>query len=78
MVNSMWQFEEESMKHVRSYAYGLLIAASLFYASASTHLAAGTDDLLLTSTTHGRYTTTANNIGTTPRRQIGITVRLDF
>ena len=78
MVNSMWQLEEESMKHVRSHAYGLLIAALLLYVSASAHVAAGTDDLLLTSTTHGRYTTTANNLGTTPRRQIGITVRLDF
>jgi hypothetical protein len=39
---------------------------------------AGTDNLLLTSTTHGRYTTTNNNIGTTPPRQIGITLRLDF
>jgi hypothetical protein len=38
----------------------------------------GTDNLLLTSTTHGRYTSTANNIGTTPPRQIGITLRLDF
>jgi hypothetical protein len=33
---------------------------------------------LLTSTTHGRYTTTGNNIGTTPPRQIGLTFRLDF
>jgi hypothetical protein len=38
----------------------------------------GTDNLLLTSTTHGRYTTTNNNTGTTPPRQIGITLRLDF
>ena len=57
------------MKHVRSHAYGLLIAALLFYVSASAHLAAGTDNLLLTSTTHGRYTTTNTNIGTTPPRQ---------
>lgn len=34
--------------------------------------------LLLTSTTHGRDTFTNNNIGTTPPRQIGITLRLDF
>ena len=38
----------------------------------------GIDNLLLTSTTHGRYTSTNNNIGTTPPRQIGITLRLDF
>jgi hypothetical protein len=38
----------------------------------------GVDNLLLTSTTHARYTTTNNNIGTTPPRQIGITLRLDF
>jgi hypothetical protein len=37
----------------------------------------GTDNLLLTSTTHGRYMTTNNN-GTTPPRQIGVTLRLDF
>ena len=39
---------------------------------------AGMDNLLLTSTTHGRYTTTNNNIGTTPPRQFGLTLRLDF
>ena len=77
MVNSMWQLEEESMRHVRSHAYGLLIAALLFDVSASAHLSAGTDNLL-TSRTHGRYTTSADNIGTTPPRQIGNTVRLDF
>ena len=38
----------------------------------------GVDNLLLTSTEHGRYTSTNNNIGTTPPRQIGITLRLDF
>jgi hypothetical protein len=38
----------------------------------------GVDNLLLTSTTHARYTTTNTNIGTTPPRQIGITLRLDF
>ena len=38
----------------------------------------GIDNLLLTSTTHGRYTSTNNNIGTTPPRQIGITLRPDF
>ena len=38
----------------------------------------GIDNLLLTSTTTGRYTSTANNIGTTPPRQIGLTLRLDF
>jgi hypothetical protein len=38
----------------------------------------GVDNLLLASTTHARYTTTNNNIGTTPPRQIGITLRLDF
>ena len=78
MVNSMWQLEEESMKHVRSHACGLLIAALLFCVSASAHLASGTDNPLVTSTTYGRYTTTAINIGTAPPRQIGITVRLDF
>jgi hypothetical protein len=38
----------------------------------------GIDNLLLTSTTHARYTSTNNNIGTTPPRQIGLTLRLDF
>jgi hypothetical protein len=38
----------------------------------------GVDNLLLTSTTHGRYTTTNNNIVTTPPRQIGLTLGLDF
>ena len=38
----------------------------------------GVDNLLLTTTTHGRDTSTNNNIGTTPPRQIGITLRLDF
>jgi hypothetical protein len=38
----------------------------------------GIDNSLLTSTTHGRYTSTNNNIGTTPPRQIGVTLRLDF
>lgn len=38
----------------------------------------GLDNLLLTSTQHGRYTTANNNIGTTPPRQIGVTLRLDF
>jgi len=38
----------------------------------------GIDNLLLTSTSHGRYTSTNNNIGTTPPRQIGLTLRLDF
>lgn len=76
MVHSMWQLEEESMKHDRSHASGLLDAGSLFHVSASAHMAVVTNDLLLTSTTH-RNSTTANNIGTTPPRQIGITVRLD-
>lgn len=66
------------MKHVRSHGYGLLSAALPFYVSASAHLAAGSDNRLLTSSTRARYTTAANNIGTTPPRQIGITVRLDF
>lgn len=38
----------------------------------------GIDNLLLTSTTHGRYTFTNSNIGTTPPPQIGIMLRLDF
>jgi hypothetical protein len=38
----------------------------------------GLDNLLITSTTHGRYTTANNNIGTTQPRQFGLTLRLDF
>ena len=38
----------------------------------------GLDNLLLTSTDHGRYTTTNNNIGDHPPRQFGVTFRLDF
>ena len=57
------------MRHVRSRPYGRLIAPLLFLVSPSAHLAAGTDHPLLTSTTDGRYTTSANHIGTTPPRQ---------
>ena len=37
----------------------------------------GLDNLLLTSTTHGRYTQ-GNWTGTNPMRQFGVTIRLDF
>jgi hypothetical protein len=38
----------------------------------------GVDNLLLTSTQHGRYTAPAGQAGTNPPRQFGLTVRLDF
>jgi hypothetical protein len=38
----------------------------------------GVDNLLLTSTQHGRYTVPVNSIGTNPPRQFGLTIRLDF
>jgi hypothetical protein len=38
----------------------------------------GVDNLLLTSTQHGRYTAPPNQMGTNPPRQFGLTVRLDF
>ena len=46
--------------------------------SRTTRTCPGVDNLLQTSTTTGRYTSTNNNIGTTPPRQIGLTLRLDF
>jgi hypothetical protein len=38
----------------------------------------GLDNLLLTSTQHGRYVALPNQMGTNPPRQFGLTVRLDF
>jgi hypothetical protein len=38
----------------------------------------GLDNLLLTSTTHGRYTVPVNGTGTNPPREFGVTFRVDF
>ena len=38
----------------------------------------GLDNLLLTSTSHGRYTVPNNGTGTNPPREFGITLRVDF
>jgi hypothetical protein len=38
----------------------------------------GLDNLLLTSTNHGRYTQPNNGTGTNPPRQFGVMARLEF
>ena len=66
------------MKHLRPSGYAIVIVGLLSFLAAPAGIATPSGTGTVSGTVTARYTTTNNNIGTTPPRQIGITLRLDF